>query len=720
MNEMMLTDELQRPKLFYFIGQRSGVGKTQLAWSLPLPVVYIPQTIHQPIHQCFQTLANIVHSDVKADVIGIRDLDKIYSLKAAENLNRFTYKFRTVGLLVSLFKEVLGKSNEESMRMLSGYDGERVITYQPMSIQEARNEIDELVKDYKSKYDQDTTTPLIPVFYLDDFIPHDKFFEYHDNKFLRNVIGCIGCICVQSGTKDDLIFITHSLRDSYDCGKDIMRVVTRLPRTELDAFRYDTKYAHLIPTLSSEVCEMLKSTTPVYAQYVLDALLEMQYNSDAKHADISSSSTHIGHLTAAVLSKAKEILLRDKSRFSRSGGLNEQMTTLSGKVTCVSMEWLLENKANKNSDDDSEEDETGDSGEDETGVGNKRKRDLDSLEASTQYSVRHILGKMPNTDPGKAILTLFRGDYFVCVRKIENRKTQDEEFSPRTMWQNFGNDVLSYFMCVRDGVYFEKKIDKTSSEIRRISTTLGLLRARPKEMLPLFYDRTEENLSLEVVSAAIIASLSYPESLSDCPLDYFLRSIIAELNVNEDYVLLDRTKDMPSQFDDVRVRLLYPSDVIWGENKDNIHSLEHNSVCTSIWESNICRIHGVFPLLLSTIKRETDTPLDVNVPTNEFVRSIYDTVENKHSITLLVCAKLGSIGADNEAFHHPEIAIDVFEIVGNASQDQQVATELRWKPFQIQQGGEMKDNRKHTVIIIELESIYYKRYVIMKVPYMVD
>ena len=721
LKEIMETDALHHPKTFYFVGQGSGVGKTQLAWSLPVPVVYLPWTNLQTISQCFQSHSNMVHSDVTADAdafyIDFRG-DAMY----AQTLNGIPYKLRTVGLLLTLFKEVLGKSNEESMRMLSGYDGERVITYQPMSIQEARIEIEEMVVHHRSAYNQETDELLIPVFYIDECIPKKKknCKDYNYGLFLRNIIRCMGCVCVQSGSDDDLLFITDELRDDHVKGAHILRLIARLPPTELDIFRRDSKYADLIPRLSFEVCEMLKSTTPLYALCVLDALLEIRHQAFTSRPDEGSC---IGHLSASVLSKAKEMLLRDKGRYARNGGLSPLMSMLTRKVSCFNLEEI--EMEMDESDDGSEED-----------AGSKMQECKDDDQASerkqvkAQFTVHHILGKMPNTESRNAILPLRMYDDFVCVGVADvndddddNDVNDDDDDDDETEYEPFrlfrGNDALSYFMCARDGNYFEKKIDNGPTEIIRLSATRGLRMECFNRLFPFFLTQGQDNLELEVLQAAIITCHSFPDSLSDCPLDYFLRSLIAELNVFQNHVILDAIDGMPPAYSDVRVRLLYPGDVLLDEKNVSIHTIENNSVCTCIWKSNFCRIFGVYPMLLSTIKRNNEISgsrnrsNDMNVPTKEFVQSIYDTVENKHAITLLVCTKLGAISADDDAFIHAEVAIDVFEITGNASQDQKVATELRWKPIQIEQQKEVQVDQRHTVIVIELETIYYKRFKIM-------
>mmetsp|Transcript_17569 Transcript_17569/g.24134 ORF Transcript_17569/g.24134 Transcript_17569/m.24134 type:complete len:118 (+) Transcript_17569:217-570(+) len=79
------------------------------------------------------------------------------------NLKDGRMKFHTVSLLVSLFKAVCGRTNEESIKFLSGYDGSMTIDTSPMTLLAARSEIQNLLADIESD--------LIPVFMIDEVPP---------------------------------------------------------------------------------------------------------------------------------------------------------------------------------------------------------------------------------------------------------------------------------------------------------------------------------------------------------------------------------------------------------------------------------------------------------------------------------------------------------------------------------------------------------------------
>ena len=69
-------------------------------------------------------------------------------------------------------------------------------------------------------------------------------------------------------------------------------------------------------------------------------------------------------------------------------------------------------------------------------------------------------------------------------------------------------------------------------------------------------------LEVETRSAAIIASHSY-DSLSGCPFDIFLRTVVAELNPFEGYVKFDIMRDIPRVHKNVKVGLLSPANLMW-------------------------------------------------------------------------------------------------------------------------------------------------------------
>lgn len=85
---------------------------------------------------------------------------------------------------------------------------------------------------------------------------------------------------------------------------------------------------------------------------------------------------------------------------------------------------------------------------------------------------------------------------------------------------------------------------------------------------PLFVNTTVTScckyLETEVAAAAVIASHSYP-SLSGCPLAFFQRALVAELDVNSHYAPLEAFKlqGMPAWYDNVLIGLLSPANSSW-------------------------------------------------------------------------------------------------------------------------------------------------------------
>ena len=103
------------------------MGKSQLAASLSLPVVYIPWGDSQNFFCCFRCVSNAARTAIKSDCKFLSPL--LADIRSANNLMTRNEKLSTVGLLVALFREVYGMTNEESLRVLSGYDGKKTLKY---------------------------------------------------------------------------------------------------------------------------------------------------------------------------------------------------------------------------------------------------------------------------------------------------------------------------------------------------------------------------------------------------------------------------------------------------------------------------------------------------------------------------------------------------------------------------------------------------------------
>jgi hypothetical protein len=98
-----------------------------------------------------------------------------------------------------------------------------------------------------------------------------------------------------------------------------------------------------------------------------------------------------------------------------------------------------------------------------------------------------------------------------------------------------------------------------------------------------------------------------------------------------------------------------------------------------------------------------------NVKTSEVTKTVRNNETNDHVLTLLVVTNAGSIKPDNEAFNEAVLNCNFVRIVGNASNEQLVATELKWET--VHSGGD------RTVVMIVLESIYHGRNAAMKFVY---
>ena len=685
-------ESTRSPIFFYFVEASSGMGKSQLASSLSFPVVYIPLAQRQLIYDCFSSVHSAVQLALLYDTT--ENLGSIFTeLRSANELIGINLQFRTVGLLVALFKEVIGKSNEESLKILSGYYGERTINYQPMTLSKAKTILEDYIK-AKNK---------IPIFFVDEvpsgvmndsnqvltITDSDKAdLTFRRSLFLRNVIRIMNCICILSGTEAALMNAVDNIPEpSRTEGVDLeyLRLILKLPRTNWDAIRQDSKYADLMPLLSPDVCNMLKSTRPLFVHYVLNAMLEER---------------SMGQLTVAVLSNAKSMIVAHKKNFATSGGLYGQMALLHSKFISNTVDDLL--RANEG--------------------GEKY------LLAQRQSCIRHHFGNLRVLNSNDPVLSLYLDSKYIYSLTNSGRSVTKYQFKQNVAFETPHDDPLLYLICFRNGLYFAES-DISSNRISCTFALLSLLNERLGRKSPFFGNTNQSSssgkfLEMEMVSAAIIASHSYPNSLSGCPFDFFLRSMIAELNPYNDYATFDTIKDMPDVYNNVKVGLLSPANLHWRENTESV-MLQDSSIALGFcrWSSNKGRNDGILPLLMGD--RVSMGALEAKcykdkVPTEELTKTINNTVHNKNLITIMAVTNFGSIRLSNQSFEKASQEVTVFKIEGNAGDDNLVATELHLKRLDSNQDNDFAVVPKHTVIVINLSSIYYNRYKRMEFAYQLN
>ena len=657
-HEMMRETTFTR--LYYFVAASSGMGKSQLAASLSSPVVYIPWTHSQYFYRCFDCVYIEVRKAIEEDRKSIWQL--LADVDPATYSMRFE-KLSTVGLLVALFREVSGMTNEESLRLLSGYDGEKILQYRPMSIDEAQITIREIVT--ASNNNQN----MAPIFFIDE-VPSDKpkddsISNYLECVFLRNIIRCMRCICVMSGTEVALINAIDKISEGSRKEGEIeyLRIIVELPRTNWDAFCNDSRYANLLPHISPDVCDMLKLTRPSFVHYVLDAMLALAKN---------DKSYKIGELTAMVLSDVKREVMNNKTSFTTVAGLFGQTALVYSKLISSTMDQLCY----------------------------KNKEDQNFLEDQRRSLVQHHFGRMRVED---SISSLYLAAKYTYLKNKDGEFPQ--KFSPNFDFESPCNDPLLYLICIRDGFYGTNE----NNEIVRFSSSyaLKILFTGPQGCVsPLFVNRnlklcSGNFLEMEAVTAVIISSHSYT-SLSGCPLKVFLGSVVAELNPFEDYVKFDAIKSIPRLYRSVMVGVLSPANLKW--HKINECAILQNAslVFGAIdRSSNNVRNVGTFPVFA-----EVNSTLMASVEVKCY-ETIENSLRNGHLITIIVVTKFGTFRAADQKFKYAASnRVDIAVIRGNALKNQPVATTLRWIYLAFNKNT---NTPKQTVILIDLESIYYQR-----------
>ena len=670
-HEMMRETTFTR--LYYFVAASSGMGKSQLAASLSSPVVYIPWTHSQYFYRCFDCVYIEVRKAIEEDRKFIWQL--LADVDPATYSMRFE-KLSTVGLLVALFREVSGMTNEESLRLLSGYDGEKILQYRPMSIDEAQITIREIVT--ASNNNQN----MAPIFFIDE-VPSDKpkddsISNYLECVYLRNIIRCMRCICVMSGTEVALINAIDKISEGSRKEGEIeyLRIIVELPRTNWDAFCNDSRYADLMPHLSPDVCDMLKLTRPLFVQYVLDAMLALARN---------DKSYKIGELTAMVLSTVKTEVVNNKTNFATIAGLFGQTALVYSKLVSSTADQLR----------------------------SKKKEDLKFLEDQRQSLVRHHFGRMRVEN---SISSLYLGSSHIYSKKKEGEFSS--KFSPNFDFESPCNDPLLYLICIRDGFYGTNENDK----IVRFSSSyaLKIIFTGSHSLFSHVFANTNKKLysgnflEMETMTAMIVSSHSHA-SLSGCPLNVFLGSVVAELNPFEDYVKYGTVKGTPRRYRNVKIGLLSPANLTWRDNKER-YILQNASIVLGACDrsSNHLRSDITFPAFVevnSTLMASVEVNCyEGHIPNVKNLNTFENIVRNDHLVTIMVVTKFGSIRETNQKLKDASDKVNVAVIRGNALENQPVATELTWKYLAVNENNMTVNARIQTVILIDLESIYKNRH----------
>ena len=663
------------PRLFYFVAASSGKGKSQLAASLSSPVVYIPWAQSECIYRCFNSVSNAVRNAIKVDRKYFSDL--LVDIKAVNDLMSRHEKFRTVGLLVALFREVYGMTNEESLKVLSGYDGARTLKYRAMTIVDAQTTINEFMIACNINQNK------VPIFFIDE-VPSDeqkddeRMLNYLECVYLRNIIRCMKCICLLSGTEVALINAIDKISEGSRKEGEIeyLRIIVELPRTNWDAFCNDSRYADLMPHLSPDVCDMLKLTRPLFVQYVLDAMLALARN---------DKSYKIGELTAMVLSTVKTEVVNNKTNFATIAGLFGQTALVYSKLVSSTADQLR----------------------------SKKKEDLKFLEDQRQSLVRHHFGRMRVEN---SISSLYLGSSHIYSKKKEGEFSS--KFSPNFDFESPCNDPLLYLICIRDGFYGTNENDK----IVRFSSSyaLKIIFTGSHSLFSHVFANTNKKLysgnflEMETMTAMIVSSHSHA-SLSGCPLNVFLGSVVAELNPFEDYVKYGTVKGTPRRYRNVKIGLLSPANLTWRDNKER-YILQNASIVLGACDrsSNHLRSDITFPAFVevnSTLMASVEVNCyEGHIPNVKNLNTFENIVRNDHLVTIMVVTKFGSIRETNQKLKDASDKVNVAVIRGNALENQPVATELTWKYLAVNENNMTVNARIQTVILIDLESIYKNRH----------
>jgi hypothetical protein len=642
------------PKTFYFVDASSGAGKSQMAQSLSMPVVYIPLSTLQPIYLCFDTIQRNITRALNKDLSVLRsdislqcndDID--YHVRSNILIDKMEVKFSTVGLLMTLFESVLGKSNEESMKTLSGYDGEMTLSYVATSIAEAKKRISKLCANQFGN-------GLIPIFMIDEVPAKDEKAEYTLCILLRNLIRCMNCVCLLSGTEAAAMnTIDKVSRGSRDVNAvEYMRLIIHLPPTLWSIFDSDDRY-HALANSSNGFVNILKKTRPLFVEYVLDALIELNEDS----------------LTQPVLSKAKAYIINRKRMFGSPGGLYAQLALMHSAF--ISRNILLPAE------------------------------ETDTETFGPLYCIRHHFATLLYDSSVDVIPLLLPAEANGKLDVLKSNGTK-VKFQPQVAFKMPTDDPLLYLICLRDGVYFGDERVPSSWALKYIYSEANIMNA------PLFSNSKQKScsgryLECEMQCAMITASHSH-SSLKGCPLPAFISSVVAELSVYKTYQQFTLV-DVPSKYDAVLVPMLSPSNVTWNEED---YIFDDILLSDLKWSKNMDRNDGSFSVVFGS-KRCCATVeakcYENKVPANQVTGTIGRMKEDK-LVTIMAVTNIGEIRQNNSAFNaavNDGDGVDVYKITKHVEEN-------TLKCEVVRHSTEQSDGMRPVLFIIVLESIFPGRY----------
>ncbi len=307
------------PQLFYYLEASSGEGKSQLAEALSLPVIYVPLCDTggnaQGIYRCFADIGASIKNSLKNDV---QNLDLTYDkISSAHDMMRLNDRFKTVGCLVELFRLVYGKSNEESLRILSGCRGELVAPYSALTIREGTKALRAIISGGNAD--------KFPLVFLDEVpalervrVPTNS--AYLHCVVLRNICRCLQLVCLLSGTESSAMNTIDTVSPgSRTEGKRpvYMKLITKLPPTNLSVF--EAKYHDVCKKLSKSLIDMLAKTRPLFVDYILKAFHD--------NLTVDADDTSPLRLTHSILMSAKNKIMQRKN-FTGMQGLYGHLAIL--------------------------------------------------------------------------------------------------------------------------------------------------------------------------------------------------------------------------------------------------------------------------------------------------------------------------------------------------------------------------------------------------------
>jgi hypothetical protein len=535
---------------FFFCTGSSGVGKTQLAFSLgDVPIIYYNIYFeYQSVYRTFTAVGSIFQKAVSLDFTNNRFQTKSADDYSAHELSDLYSEasFHTAGLIVALIDLILKtaecrESTINCLRLLSGQIGAVNLSYTPLTIKSAKEKIRDIVISLEG------SAPYLPLIYLDE-VPSDlrgakkSNIGFYECIFLRNLIRAMGLISVLSGTEASFANYLGGSNVSASRSDDLVfcKIIRKLPKTKLTFLASQD----LLSQLSDPWKVLLQRTRPLFAQEIL-----------GEFSRLGGVPTEESELLA-LFSRVKGRIVDKRSSFGSIDGLCSQLSF----IFCSDFKDV-------------------------------KPCSKCYMKANT---IRHHYGnlKVPDIFSNDIIVSIYThkiADSKFILRYKRDENTKENFFSCDAYFEAPSSDPLLYLVMLRDGLQFGTQ---------RISATQAVIiiqgdqfTAKMQNQSAMSQDGRLFEVELHTAQTIVTHSHTIGERY---PFPIFIAKLVVEYNhkMGNAETTFDTVRGLPKAVETTKIGLLSPPNTSWKEGSTEEEQEVSNALSllfhldNTIWPAN--------------------------------------------------------------------------------------------------------------------------------------